>query len=369
MPIRANRWRRGCNARGDLRLIDTHDRQRDTPFRYWRCGRRHGRFITFFDFLREGIRAAALARASDGVARAGRLSPAPTAARPLTSTSSACGIAGRSLSMLDFGQVQRMLTTLRDAEDQARREGATGQPRRGSLHLALARERRHVEAFFKQVEQTPDWSHWSGGSGLVQAGVSAIVGLLRYAALTLGPEFHGEPCARFANLRRARTKKKKKKKKKRDFLLWIARHVRRRGGGGPETAEPARSGGEPAAMLTRRAREDVASDRWASSSRLVLSHRRHFASVRAGSSAPGISSSSKSADTWPPRGNANRLPSRSERTAPSPAISIVITNGARACGSGSRPRGGGPRKRMSIARTRCVPPGARRTWRRGTARS
>ena len=40
-------------ARCDLRLIDTHDRQRDTPFRYWRCGRRHGRFITFFDFLRE----------------------------------------------------------------------------------------------------------------------------------------------------------------------------------------------------------------------------------------------------------------------------------------------------------------------------
>ncbi len=40
-------------ARCDLRLMDTHDRQRDTPFRYWRCGRRHGRFITFFDFLRE----------------------------------------------------------------------------------------------------------------------------------------------------------------------------------------------------------------------------------------------------------------------------------------------------------------------------
>jgi hypothetical protein len=34
-----------------LRL--THDRQRNTPFRYWRCPHDEGRLITFVDFLRE----------------------------------------------------------------------------------------------------------------------------------------------------------------------------------------------------------------------------------------------------------------------------------------------------------------------------
>src|SRR5438067_2182110 len=34
-------------------LLTTHDRQRDTAFEYWRCDREHGRFITFFNFLRE----------------------------------------------------------------------------------------------------------------------------------------------------------------------------------------------------------------------------------------------------------------------------------------------------------------------------
>jgi DNA-directed RNA polymerase subunit RPC12/RpoP len=35
------------------RLLLTHDFQRNTPFSYWRCDSNHGRFITFFDFLRE----------------------------------------------------------------------------------------------------------------------------------------------------------------------------------------------------------------------------------------------------------------------------------------------------------------------------
>jgi uncharacterized protein with PIN domain len=34
-----------------LRL--THDRQRNTPFTYWRCDNGHGRFTPFVDFLRE----------------------------------------------------------------------------------------------------------------------------------------------------------------------------------------------------------------------------------------------------------------------------------------------------------------------------
>jgi len=39
--------------RCEIRLVLTNDRQRNTPFRYWRCVRNHGKLITFFDFLRE----------------------------------------------------------------------------------------------------------------------------------------------------------------------------------------------------------------------------------------------------------------------------------------------------------------------------
>ena len=35
------------------RLLLTHDRQRNTPFTYWRCDAGHGRFTPFVDFLRE----------------------------------------------------------------------------------------------------------------------------------------------------------------------------------------------------------------------------------------------------------------------------------------------------------------------------
>jgi len=38
-----------CGARLHL----AHDRQRNTPFQYWRCEREHGRFTPFVDFLRE----------------------------------------------------------------------------------------------------------------------------------------------------------------------------------------------------------------------------------------------------------------------------------------------------------------------------
>lgn len=35
------------------RLLLTHDRQRNTPFVYWRCDQGHGRFTPFVEFLKE----------------------------------------------------------------------------------------------------------------------------------------------------------------------------------------------------------------------------------------------------------------------------------------------------------------------------
>lgn len=168
-------------ARCDLRLLDTHDRQRDTAFRYWRCGRRHGRFITFFDFLREKdfVRPLSPAQVAELRSKVRSVNCSNCGAPIDLQTSSVCGYCRTALSMLDFTQVERMLTTLRDAEDHRADKAQQASLGAALLPLALARERRHVEAFFNQLEHKPDWGSWSGGSGLVEAGVGAIVGLLR----------------------------------------------------------------------------------------------------------------------------------------------------------------------------------------------
>jgi hypothetical protein len=168
-------------ARCDLRLIDTHDRQRDTPFRYWRCARCHGRFITFFDFLREKdfVRPLTPAQVAELRAQVRSVNCSNCGAPVDLQTSSACAYCRTALSMLDFTQVQRMLTTLRDAEDRRADKAQQASVGAALLPLALERERRHVEQFFNQIEQKPDWGGWSVSSGLVEAGVSSIVALLR----------------------------------------------------------------------------------------------------------------------------------------------------------------------------------------------
>lgn len=37
----------------EARLLLTHDRQRNTPFVYWRCEQEHGRFTPFVEFLKQ----------------------------------------------------------------------------------------------------------------------------------------------------------------------------------------------------------------------------------------------------------------------------------------------------------------------------
>jgi hypothetical protein len=90
----------------------------------------------------------------------------------------ACGYCRTPLSMLDFGQVERMLTTLRDAERRHVEKDAQRAVLEATLPLALARERRQVEQFFARIEQKPEWA-WSSSGDLVEAGISAVVAVLR----------------------------------------------------------------------------------------------------------------------------------------------------------------------------------------------
>ena len=72
-----------------------------------------------------------------------------------------------------------MLASLREAEDRRVEKTRNASHDLALLPLALHRERRHVEAFFDELSRTPDWGSWSAGSGLVEAGVSAVVSWLK----------------------------------------------------------------------------------------------------------------------------------------------------------------------------------------------
>ena len=165
--------------RCDLRLLPTHDRQRDTPFKYWRCGRRHGRFITFFDFLREKefVRPLTAAQIAELRSQVRSVNCSNCGAPIDLQTASACGYCRTPLSMLDFAQVERMIAALSEAE--ARRVASERMAQVDpALPIALLRERLHVERLFSQADHKSDWGTWSP-SGLVEAGIGAVVDLLR----------------------------------------------------------------------------------------------------------------------------------------------------------------------------------------------
>ena len=93
-----------------LRLLLTHDRQRNTPFRYWRCGRDHGRLTTFFDFLREKdfirpLSAQQLAELRDNIQH---LNCSNCGAPIDLAHESACAHCSSPISMLDVKQVETM---------------------------------------------------------------------------------------------------------------------------------------------------------------------------------------------------------------------------------------------------------------------
>ena len=110
--------------RCDLRLLLTNDRQRNTPFRYRRCARDHGRLITFFDFLREKDFVRPLsARSSPSCAPTCRSINCSNCGAPVDLTSaSACAHCSTPLSMLDLNQIEGMAAHLRQADEASRKD-------------------------------------------------------------------------------------------------------------------------------------------------------------------------------------------------------------------------------------------------------
>ena len=155
--------------RCQARLILTNDWQRNTSFRYWRCDSGHGRFITFFDFLREKnfIRALSPSQIEELKQNVQTLSCSNCGAPIDLARESACTHCGTPLSMLDMKQAETVVTELKRA--------AEPRPIDPALPLELMRARREVEAAFAS---DPNWWKDAGSNGLVEAGLSALLGWL-----------------------------------------------------------------------------------------------------------------------------------------------------------------------------------------------
>jgi hypothetical protein len=155
-----------CGAR----LVATHDKQRNTPFQYLRCERGHGRLITFFDFLREKnfIRPLSPEQVEELRRNVAAVNCSNCGAAIDLARTSKCDHCGSPLSMLDVQQAQELVTQLQNAD-------RTGQPVDPTLPMRLERAKRDVETAFASFERRTDWFSEVSTSGLVGAGLVALV--------------------------------------------------------------------------------------------------------------------------------------------------------------------------------------------------
>ena len=151
--------------RCDLRLLLTNDRQRNTPFRYRRCAREHGRLITFFDFLREKdfVRPLSARQIADLRASVQTVNCSNCGAPIDLTQASACAHCSTPLSMLDLNQIEVMAAHLRRADEASR----TIDP---MLPERMKREKEAVESLFAAL-RADEGGALPGSTGLVEMGL------------------------------------------------------------------------------------------------------------------------------------------------------------------------------------------------------
>ncbi len=156
--------------RCDLRLLLTNDRQRNTPFRYRRCAREHGRLITFFDFLREKdfVRPLSPQQIAELRANVQTVNCSNCGAAVDLAQASACTHCGTPLSMLDLNQIDKMAAHLRRADEQSRAIDPL-------LPEKLKREKDAVDALFAALRADAGGSR-TASPGLVEMGLRLIAG-------------------------------------------------------------------------------------------------------------------------------------------------------------------------------------------------
>jgi hypothetical protein len=150
-------------------LAPIQDMQRNTRFQYRRCPKQHGRFITFFDFLREKnfVKPLSAAQIADLRTHVATVNCSNCGGPIDLATTSACIHCGSPLSMLDMQQAEAVVAQLREAD----RSHAPIDP---ALALNRERARREVERSFAQFERNESWVSDVPAAGTVGAGLRAL---------------------------------------------------------------------------------------------------------------------------------------------------------------------------------------------------
>jgi hypothetical protein len=138
-----------------IRLLLTNDRQRNTAFRYWRCGKGHGRLITYFDFLREKDFIRPLSpQQIEELRRNVQTVNCSNCGGPIDLVqASVCAHCGTPVSMLDLTQIGAMAGQLERADRVARAP--------------------NVDAMFETIRRNPAWQE-ERAPGLVDVTLALV---------------------------------------------------------------------------------------------------------------------------------------------------------------------------------------------------
>jgi Zn-finger nucleic acid-binding protein len=156
-------------------LVRTSDRQRTTRFLFERCPRDHGRFMTYFQFLRAKnfIRSLSAAEAAEVRKHIKQIACANCGAPVNIETESACGHCRTAISMLDPNQVRKTVDELRAAETEARAKAADP-----TLGLRLLLEKQLADRAFAPHEPPSilaELLRRNGSISLVDAGLDVLM--------------------------------------------------------------------------------------------------------------------------------------------------------------------------------------------------
>ena len=152
-------------------LVDASDIQKTTRFFFRRCPASHGRFMTFFQFLRAKsfVRSLSAVEIRDLKDRVRQVNCSNCGAPLDIERSPTCGHCGTPVSILDPTELQDALRRLADADHKRK----TVDP---SLPITLAAERLRTERLFAAMAPSA-WSSTAGeraGVDLVVMGLSAL---------------------------------------------------------------------------------------------------------------------------------------------------------------------------------------------------
>ncbi len=155
-----------------LKLVQ--DLQRTTRFQYRRCPRQHGRFTTFFDFLREKnfLKPMSAAQIQELRRHVGAVNCSNCGASIDLAKASACGHCGSALSILDASQAETLVTQLRNADK-------TTQPVDPALPLRLEQARRDAAQSFEHFQHEHPWYADASASGPLLAGLRSLAQWLK----------------------------------------------------------------------------------------------------------------------------------------------------------------------------------------------